>query len=178
MLGITSDLPDHEPLLQKHFFSVLSVAWRNISHSSHSGNALLFQNRFYSSQEFYASASSKNSLGKSSDRLGFSNLPQCGKLVAAALNRSRNIPDDRPPVINPLEDTPIEKEILHLTLELETDRDEVLPLPSVVNVSILGADPSTSLKGHAGEDRQFKSSRGTVESQFRYYLLLIQYLYF
>ncbi|XP_047938519.1 protein PHOTOPERIOD-INDEPENDENT EARLY FLOWERING 1 isoform X2 [Salvia hispanica] len=168
LLGITSDLPDHEPLLQKHFFSVLSAAWRNISHSSHSGNSLLFQNRFYSSQEFYASASSKNSLGKSPDRLGFSNLPQCGKLVAAALNRSRNIQtDDRLTITNPLEDTPIEKEILDLTLELETDRDEVLPLPSVVNVSILGADPSTSFKEHAGEDRQFKSSRGTVESQFR-----------
>ncbi|KAL1533985.1 Pharynx and intestine in excess protein 1 [Salvia divinorum] len=168
LLGITSELPDHEPLLQKHFFSVLSTAWRNISRSGYSGNALLFQNRLYSSQKLYASASSKNSSGKSPDRLGFSNLHQCGKLVATALNRSLSLQtDDRLTIINHRDDTPVEKERLDLTLELEADRVEVLPLPSVVNVSILGADPSASFKGHAGEDQQFKSSRGTVESQFR-----------
>ncbi|KAH6818225.1 SNF2 domain-containing protein / helicase domain-containing protein [Perilla frutescens var. frutescens] len=168
LLGITSELPDHEPLLQKHFFSVLSAAWRNISRSSHRGNALFFPDGFYSSRKLFASISNQNSLGKSPERLGFTNLHQCGKLVAAALNSDCSLQtDDRLPTINYREDIPVDKERLDLTLEPGGDRDESLPLPSVVNVSILGADPSTSFNVYAGENRHFKSSRGPVESQFR-----------
>lgn len=153
---------------------MLSAAWRNLSRSSRRGNALLFQKGFYSSQKLFASVSNQNSLGKSTERLGFSNLHQCGKLVASALNSGHSLQtDDRLTIINHREDTPIEKESVELTLELEQDRVEALPLPSVVNVSILGADPSTSFKVHAGEDHHFKSSRVSVESQFRYFVLFI-----
>lgn len=166
LLGITSELPDHEPLLQKHFFAVLSAAWKSLSHSSHRGNALFFQNGFYSSRKLFASISNQTSLGKSSERLGFTNLHQCGKLVAAALNSDRSTQtDDRLPIINRREETSMEKERLDLTLELEGDKDDT-SLPSAINVSVIGADPSTSFK-IAGEDRHFKSSRGQVESQFR-----------
>ncbi|KAH6755036.1 SNF2 domain-containing protein / helicase domain-containing protein [Perilla frutescens var. hirtella] len=168
LLGITSELPDHEPLLQKHFFAVLSAAWRNISRSSHRGNALFFPDGFYSSRKLFASISNQNSLGKSPERLGFTNLHQCGKLVAAALNSDCGLQtDDRLPTINHREEIPVDKERLDLTLEPGGDRDESLPLPSVVNVSILGADPSTSFNVYAGVDRHFKSSRAPVESQFR-----------
>lgn len=167
LLGITSELPDHEPLLQKHFFAVLSAAWRNLSRSSHRGNALFVQNGFYSSRKLFASISNQNSLGKSHERLGFTNMHQCGKLVAAALNSDSSLQtDDRLPTINHREEIPVDKERLDLTLEPEGDRDESLPLPSVINVSILDADPS-SFKMYAGEDRHFKSSRGAVESRFR-----------
>lgn len=106
---------------------------------------------------------------KSPEGLGFSNLHQCGKLVAAALDTGSNLQaDDRSPTINHREDTLKERESLDVTLEIEGDRGEALPLPSVVNVSILGADPSTSFVTHAGEDRPFKSARGAVENQFRY----------
>ncbi|KAH6817090.1 SNF2 domain-containing protein / helicase domain-containing protein [Perilla frutescens var. frutescens] len=168
LLGITSELPDHEPLLQKHFFAVLSAAWRNISRSSHRGNALFFPDGFYSSRKLFASISNQNSLGKSPERLGFTNLHQCGKLVAAALNSDCGLQtDDRLPTINHREEIPVDKERLDLTLEPGGDRDEYLPLPSVVNFSILGADPSTSFNVYAGVDRHFKSSRAPVESQFR-----------
>lgn len=172
MLGITSELPDHEPLLQKHFFAVLSAAWKNLSHSSHRGNALFFKNGFYSSRKLFASISNQTSLGKSPERLGFTNLHQCGKLIAAALNCDHSTQtDNRLPIINRREEMSVEKEQLDLTLELEGDKDET-PLPSAINVSIIGADPSTSFKIYAGADRHFKSSRGLVESQFRYNLLL------
>lgn len=108
---------------------------------------------------------------KSPEGLGFSNLHQCGKLVAAALDSGSSLQaEDRSLIINHREDTPKERESLDVTLEIEGGRGEALQLPHFVNVSILGADPSTYFVTHAGEDRNFKSSRGAVENQFRYFL--------
>lgn len=172
MLGITSELPDHEPLLQKHFFAVLSAAWRDLSRSSHRNNAPSSQNGFYSSQKFASTINHQSSLGKLPERLEFTNLHQCGKLVAAALNGDcSHQADDRLSTFNQREELLVEKERLDLTLELQGDRDEASPLPSVIHVSILGPDPPPSFKMYAGEDRHFKSARGLVESQFRYNLL-------
>lgn len=161
MLGITSELSDHEPLLQKHFFSVLSAAWRNPSHSSHRDN-VFSQNGFYSSQKLFAcSINLENSLGRKPEKLEFSNLHQCGKLVAAALERSCKT-DDR--LLNQREERLVEQERLDLCLEIQGDGNEA---SSVVDVSILGPDPPPSFKMCAEERGHFKSASALVETQFR-----------
>ncbi|KAK6124620.1 hypothetical protein DH2020_041634 [Rehmannia glutinosa] len=170
LLGITSELPDHEPLLQKHFLAVLSAAWRDLSRSSHRNNVCSSQNGFYPSQNLSGSRiNHQNSLGKLPEKLEFTNLHQCGKLVAAALDAgdcSRQTYDTIS-ISNQEEEPLVTKERLDVTLELRGERDEASSLPSVVNLSILGPDPPLSLKMHAGENRHFKSARGLVESQLR-----------
>ncbi|KAI3472143.1 hypothetical protein Pfo_029631 [Paulownia fortunei] len=158
LLGIASELPDHEPLLQKHFLAVLSAVWRDLSRSSHRNNALSSQNGFYSSQKLFGSTiNHQNSLGKLPERLEFTNLHQCGNHQT----------DDRLSIFDQREQHLVAKERLDVTLELQGARDEASPFPSVINLSILGPDPPPSLKMHAREDRHFKSARGLVESQFR-----------
>ncbi|KAL0452991.1 UNVERIFIED_CONTAM: protein PHOTOPERIOD-INDEPENDENT EARLY FLOWERING 1 [Sesamum latifolium] len=163
LLGIASELPDHELLLQKHFFAVLSAAWRDQSRSNHRNKALSSQNGFYSSQKLSGSTiNHQNPMGKLSGKMEFTNLIQCGKLVAAALSGDGSCQsDDRLPVFNQ-DELLVAREWLDLTLELQEECNEASSLPSVINVSILGPDPP-SLKMNAGEDRHFKSA----QSQFR-----------
>ncbi|KAL0359443.1 UNVERIFIED_CONTAM: protein PHOTOPERIOD-INDEPENDENT EARLY FLOWERING 1 [Sesamum angustifolium] len=163
LLGIASELPDHELLLQKHFFAVLSAAWRDQSHSNHRNKALSSQNGFYSSQKLSGSKiNHHNPMGKLSGKMEFTNLLQCGKLVAAALSGDSSCQsDDRLSVFNQ-DELLVTREQLDLTLELQEECNEASSLPPVINVSILGPDPP-SLKMNAGEDRHFKSA----QSQFR-----------
>ncbi|KAL0404989.1 UNVERIFIED_CONTAM: protein PHOTOPERIOD-INDEPENDENT EARLY FLOWERING 1 [Sesamum radiatum] len=163
LLGIASELPDHELLLQKHFFAVLSAAWRDQSRSNHRNKALSSQNGFYSSQKLSGSRiNHQNPMGKLLGKMEFTNLIQCGKLVAAALSGDSSCQsDDRLPVLNQ-DELLVARERLDLTLELQEECNEASSLPTVINVSILGPDPP-SLKMNAGEDRHFKSA----QSQFR-----------
>ncbi|KAK4404937.1 protein PHOTOPERIOD-INDEPENDENT EARLY FLOWERING 1 [Sesamum angolense] len=161
LLGIASELPDHELLLQKHFFAVLSAAWRDQSRSNHRNKALSSQNGFYSSQKLSGSKiNHHNPMGKLSE-MEFTNLLQCGKLVAAALSGDSSCQsDDRLSVFNQ-DELLVARERLDLTLELQEECNEASSLPPVINVSILGPDPP-SLKMNAG-NRHFKSA----QSQFR-----------
>ncbi|GFQ05438.1 protein photoperiod-independent early flowering 1 [Phtheirospermum japonicum] len=176
LLGITSELPDHETLLQKHFLSLLTAAWRDRSRSRHRNNDPSSETGFYPSLKLSGSRNNHHKLlGKRPESLEFTNLHHCGKLVAAALDfdciRQNH---DKLSVSNQKEELLVAKERLDVTLEVRGERDEILPLPSVVNVSILGPDPPLSLKTQAGEERHFKSARGLITSQFRYELLHIQ----
>ncbi|KAG8371865.1 hypothetical protein BUALT_Bualt12G0007400 [Buddleja alternifolia] len=180
LLGIASSIPDHEPLLQKHFFAVLSSSWKDKSRSSHTNRTLSSQNGFYSSQKVGSSMNNQNPSIKSSEKLEFTNLHQCGNLVAAALNSdsSRQADDGLSINFNRREDDLVPKERLDVTLELQEESDEASSFPSFINVSILGPDAPPSLKLHAGENHHFRSSRALIENQFRYGLDDIQILEF
>ncbi|KAL6523219.1 Pharynx and intestine in excess protein 1 [Orobanche gracilis] len=167
LLGVTCELPDQESLLQKHFLALLSAAWRNISHSSHKNIGPCSQNGFYPSRHLSDSRINHQNLsGKLPQKVEFTNLQQCGKLVAAALGGDSTRENHEKISISNQDEFLMAKERLDLNLEIQGERDEFSPLPSVVNVSILVPCP-LSLKMLAGEERHFKSARGLVVSQFR-----------
>ncbi|KAL6522407.1 Pharynx and intestine in excess protein 1 [Orobanche minor] len=167
LLGITCELPDQESLLQKHFLALLSAAWRNRSRSSHKNIGPSLQNGFYPSRYLSDSRINHQNLsGKLPQKLEFTNLRQCGKLVAAALGGDSTRQNHDKISISNQDEILMAKERLDVNLEIQGERDEVSPLPSVVNVSILGPCP-LSLKMLSGEERHFKSARGLVMSQFR-----------
>ncbi|KAL7138579.1 hypothetical protein ABFS83_10G173600 [Erythranthe nasuta] len=159
LLGIASEIPDHEPLLQKHFFAVLSASW---SSNHKKSNTLSFQNGFYK-----LSSETNHQRSKTPQRLEFTNLHQCGKLVASALSSdSTRQTDIGSSIFNQREEFLVPQERLNLTLEIQGQINDDPPLPPVVNLSIPGLDPSPSLKMYAGEARHIKSSH--TENQFRH----------
>ncbi|KAL3637272.1 Pharynx and intestine in excess protein 1 [Castilleja foliolosa] len=167
LLGITSELPDHEKLLQKHFLSLLTAAWRDRSRSSNRNTDPSLENGFYTSLKRSGSRTNHN-LGKLPESLEFTNVHQCGKLVAAALDLDcARQNHNKLSASNQKEELLVARERLDVTLEVRGEPDDILPLPSVVNVSILGPDPPLSLKTQAGEEHHFKSARGLITSQFR-----------
>ncbi|KZV44967.1 protein PHOTOPERIOD-INDEPENDENT EARLY FLOWERING 1, partial [Dorcoceras hygrometricum] len=167
LLSIASELPDDEPLQQKHYFAALSAAWR-ISRPSLQKRSLSTQNGFYSSPQFGTMDNHQNSPRKSSEMLEFRNLYQCGVLVAAALNGDCSHQTvEGSSIVNQNNELLITKERLDITLAIEGERDEITPLPSTVDLSILGPDPPPSTKMHASESSNFKSSWSLVENQFR-----------
>ncbi|EYU39926.1 hypothetical protein MIMGU_mgv1a0000691mg, partial [Erythranthe guttata] len=159
LLSIASEIPDHEPLLQKHFLAVLSASW---SSSHKKSNALSFQNGFYK-----LTSETNHQCSKTPQRLEFTNLHQCGKLVASALSSdSTRQTDIGSSIFNQREEFLVPQERLDLTLEIQGQINDDPPLPPVINLSIPGLDPSPSLKMYAGETRHIKSSH--TENQFRH----------
>ncbi|GER52476.1 helicase [Striga asiatica] len=165
---ISSELPDHETLLQRHFLSLLSAAWKDKSRTNCKNNDPSMQNGFYPSRKLYDSTINHQNLPeKLPERLEFTNLHECGKLVAAALDgNATRLNRDKLPISNQEELFSV-KEQLDVTLEIKGKRDDDFPLPATVNVSIFGPDPNLSLKTLSVEECHFKSSRGLVTRQFR-----------
>ncbi|CAA3015086.1 PHOTOPERIOD-INDEPENDENT EARLY FLOWERING 1 isoform X1 [Olea europaea subsp. europaea] len=171
LLGLASETPAHESLVQKHFFALLSSTWRVLSSHSHKLSSLISQSGFYSSDQLLASTVehlSHKSLRKPSENMSLTNLHQCRKLVAAALKGDCSMQNaDGASNVNQKEEPLMVNEQLDITLELQGERDEAMPLPSVIRLSINGPDTSPSFKGHAGADHHFKSSQHMVENRFR-----------
>ncbi|GER25917.1 helicase [Striga asiatica] len=168
LLGITSELPDHEVLIQRHFFSLLSASWRDSLRTGYRSNDPSLQNGFYPSRKLYDSRINHQNLpGKFPERLEFTNLHECGKLVAAALDGD-GTPQNHPKLsISKQEELLVAKERLDVILEIQGKSDEISPLPSAVSVSISVPDPSLSSKTLSSEECHFKSARSLVTSQFR-----------
>ncbi|XP_075490828.1 LOW QUALITY PROTEIN: protein PHOTOPERIOD-INDEPENDENT EARLY FLOWERING 1-like [Primulina tabacum] len=167
LLSVASELRDHEPLLQKHFFAAVSAAWR-LSRPSLKKGSLSTQNGFYSSPQFGTTFNHQNPSRKSSEMLEFTNLYQCGVLVAAALDGDcSHQTNERSNIVNQSNKLLAAKERLDITLALQGERDEITPLPSIVDLSILGPEPPPSSKMLASENGNFKSSWSLVENQFR-----------
>ncbi|CAA0837477.1 Protein PHOTOPERIOD-INDEPENDENT EARLY FLOWERING 1 [Striga hermonthica] len=164
VFGISSELPDHDTLLQRHFLSLLSAAWKDKSRTNCKNNDPSLQNGFYPSRKLYDSTSNHQNLP---ERLEFTNLHECGKLVAAALDsNATHLNHDNLPISNEEELFAV-KERLDVTLEIKGNRDDDFPLPAAVNVLIFGPDPNLSLKTISVEESHLKSSRGLVTRQFR-----------
>lgn len=172
LLDVASELPDHEPLVQKHFFALLSSVWRAKTRNERKRSLSSSHNNHYSYQRFFnptANHVSHNTIAQPSVKMKFTNLRQSSKLVAAALYESHNTrPDERFSVYNQREEVSAVADHMVVTLELprETD-DPTVQLPSVVNVSIRGADPSTSSNMPIRESHNFRSSLHTAENHFR-----------
>lgn len=170
LLGAVSELPDNEPLIQKHFFALLSSVWRTSSgrykkHCNSNSQASLYPGvRFLTSMGNHLS---KTNTAGTSSKMNFANLSTSRKLVAAALHdadvTSRH--DGVATLSSRGEDSSVTDQLV-VSLELPNggNGDQVL-LPSVVNVSICGPEPSPSTCTYAGGNK-IRSSL-VAENRFR-----------
>lgn len=169
MLDVALELPDREPLIQKHFFALLSSVWRSRKNdscrrsSSQSGfNPLLLTST--------ANHFSQNSVRPPQGKLAFTNLSQCNKLVGAALSENSGAQTDNTVSISKQrEEAPVPAEELDITLELQAAKDDNdISFPPLVHLKILDPDSSPSLKTLTPEHIRLKSSQYVAESRFRY----------
>ncbi|VFQ59291.1 unnamed protein product [Cuscuta campestris] len=168
LLDVAVELPDREPLIQRHFYSLLSSAWRSRRSDAHSHcssqsgfRPLMFTsitNHSYSQNPTHA-------------KLALTNLRQCSMLVRAALS---NNPDgktdsaDAPSKSRTRDETHVPAdERLDITLELHQAKiDRNISIPSLVHLEILGLD-SPSSKLQAAEDIHLKCFQHSAQNRFR-----------
>ncbi|XP_009759618.1 protein PHOTOPERIOD-INDEPENDENT EARLY FLOWERING 1 isoform X1 [Nicotiana sylvestris] len=173
VLDIASEVPDHEPLVQKHFFALLSSVWKMSCRKSQTNAFSSSQNGFYHSGSLFTLFTPTMNLGSTNYATGplekrFSNLSICAKLVAAALSDQQSAQsDERVSICDQREEASFPAEQLDVTLEFGAEKDnKIIPLPSPVTVKIRG--PETPL--HPGmmiaEHQHFKSSLNVAENRF------------
>ncbi|CAH9068505.1 unnamed protein product [Cuscuta epithymum] len=167
LLDVALELPDREPLIQRHFFALLSSAWRSrksstcIRSSSQSGfSPLILKSmvgHYYSQNPIRPQA-----------KLAFTNLRQCSMLVGAALTENPCRQTDKAVSISKLkkEASVFSEERLDVTLELQAEKDDDTSIPRLIRLEILGLDSPPS-KLHTAEDIYLKPSQHTAENRFR-----------
>lgn len=176
LLDVASELPDNEPLVQKHFFALLSSVWRVTSrngcrHSNSTSQAGVYPaGRFLPSGENHTF---KNSTTETSVKMNFTNLSLSRKLVAAALYDADATPrHDRNSVFNSVDEDSAGADLLGITLELPGEGDlSTIPFPSIISMSICGPDPQPSTDKSTGSSNNLRSSLRTAENRFRYELM-------
>lgn len=170
LLDVAAELPNNELLLQKHFTALLSSVWR-INTSSECQHSLRpTKDGSYYGKRLLGSRvnhSSKFSISDSRTRVNMTNLTHSRKLLASALHDVTSKPvetggrPDRGEEASPVGDG------LEVILEFHHEKDDVIPLPSVLELSIPGPDlPPCESK--STENNPLKSSRSMAESRFRY----------
>lgn len=174
LLGVASEQVNRELLLQKHFFALLSSAWKVASHvnrrqnPSATCNGLSFDQRFFTS----TGQQSQNSLNKPPERMAFSNLAQSKKLIAAALEDAGSSQENDKIVPSNLgEDMPVRADLLDITLEFQKeDSDSLVSFPPVINLSICGTETEAppSLKKQTVQYDHLKVFLSAAEDRFRY----------
>lgn len=171
LLDVATELPDNESLLQKHFFALLGSFWRMTSRLDRCQSLSSSRNGFHTGGSHSTSVVSQiglNSTRWPSEKMKFTNLSQCSKLVAAALCDANSARQDGVLILNPREETPAVVDQLEITLELQRERgDSMIPLPSVINLSICGPDPPAAASIPAGANQHLRSSRSMAENRFR-----------
>ncbi|KAL6971215.1 Pharynx and intestine in excess protein 1 [Sarracenia purpurea var. burkii] len=170
LLDVATELPDNEPLFQKHFFALISSVWR-ASLDRHQ-NLSSSWNGFYASGSNFLSMVSqtgRHSTREQSCKRKFPNLSQCSKLVAAALYDANSVQrDDSVSVLNEREEASAIVDRLEITLKLECERgDSMIPLPSIINLPIYGPDPLPSESMPAGAKKILRSFLIMAENRFR-----------
>lgn len=180
LLNFAADQPDPELLLQKHFTALLSSVWRtggcrhvyrqNVSSSQ---NGVRLGGRFLNP---FPSHIPLDSAKEPARRMKFANLPECSKLLSAALHDASNRQQSNTALLPNREDSPVFVESLEVTLEIQGDSaDSMIPLQPVMSLSIYGSDPVTFVNKTPREDLNLKASKLVAEKRFRYsYLFILQ----
>ncbi|XP_061364443.1 protein PHOTOPERIOD-INDEPENDENT EARLY FLOWERING 1 isoform X2 [Gastrolobium bilobum] len=171
LLDVASEQGNKELLLQKHFFALLSSGWKVASHVDRRQNPSPTSNGVYFDQSFFTSIGqhSQNSMKKPSERMTFANLTQSKKLVAAALDDTRSRQENDKILLSKQgENMQVSADQLDITLELQkAESDALSSFPSVINISIYGAEPIPSLNKQTGEDDHLKVCSSGAENRFR-----------
>lgn len=130
-----------------------------------------YQNGFYFGQRFFTSANhnSFTSVKEPVERMNFTNLEQSSSLLANALHgASSDQQDDRVRLSTHREGSMANAEKLELTLEFQREAEDSLdPLPSVVSLSVVGAESIQSVNKDMKEDNHLRSSCDVAENRFR-----------
>lgn len=173
MLDIASEIPDHEPLVQTHFFALLSSVWKvqkNLKKTFSSS-----QNGFFHSGSLFSPimncVSTNHSMGPPIRR--FSNSSLCTKLVAIALSDQQSAQsDERVRICDQREEVSFPSEHLDITLEFGAEKDDkTIPLLHPVTVKILGPESSLFPRMTTAEHHHFKSSQIMAENRFWYVMM-------
>lgn len=173
MLDIASEIPDHEPLVQKHFFALLSSVWK--VRKSLTNTFSSSQNGFFRSGSLFTPitnrVSTNYSMGPPVKR--FSNSSVCAKLVAVALTDQQSAQsDERVPICDQREEASFPAEHLDITLEFGAEKDdETIPLLDPVTVKILGPRSPSFPRMTIAEHHHFKSSQIMAENRFWYVIM-------
>ncbi|XP_071911485.1 protein PHOTOPERIOD-INDEPENDENT EARLY FLOWERING 1-like isoform X3 [Coffea arabica] len=171
LLDVASQFSDAEPLIQKHFFALLSSVWRFSSLKTNRHNLAPSQNASSSYRKAVTSplnVVSRDFSGESLESMKFTNSFASGKLVAAALCDDHTAKkDDNVPISKQRDEASVVSERLDVTLQLlGGEHDTTLNLPSVVNLSILGRETPPSSKT-IGQENHLKPFQDLAENRFR-----------
>ncbi|OMO50188.1 SNF2-related protein [Corchorus capsularis] len=171
LLNVAAQQPDHELLLQKHFTALLSSVWRVTLRPEHrqsvstSRNGIRLGGRFVSP---FLSHTLQSSAKEPAQRMKFTNLRECSKLLSDALNDASDRQQSDTVSHSDRRYDPVIAESLELTLEIQGDScDSMNSFPPVINVSIYGSDLVTSINRTPGEDLHLKDSKVVPENRFR-----------
>ncbi|CAL9186309.1 protein PHOTOPERIOD-INDEPENDENT EARLY FLOWERING 1-like isoform X1 [Musa acuminata AAA Group] len=164
LLNVTSELPDNELLLQKHFLAILSSVWR--------ANCLLesYRSRTSSKINFCSNRRFSDSCGKSQRLTGKMNLAssrQSSKLVSTALTDVYKNHEDSAIVSNELGSQSV---VDHVNLMLDFPSDEVnydSVFPSTISLSIHVPELPQAANEPPGQFLLAESSCGIAENRFR-----------
>ncbi|PSS13807.1 Protein PHOTOPERIOD-INDEPENDENT EARLY FLOWERING like [Actinidia chinensis var. chinensis] len=172
LLDVATELPDSEALLQKHFFALLSSIWRMTSRLDRRQSLPSSRNGFYAGGRHYDSMVGQidlNCTREPSEKMEFTNLSQCSKLVAAALCDANSVHrDDGFSALKQKEEASAVGDWLEITLELQRERDDsMIALPSVINLLISGKDTTPSASMPADANQHLRSSQSMAENRFR-----------
>lgn len=172
LLDVASEQENRELLLQKHFYSLISSVWKAESRVDRRKNPPPTQNGHYFDHSFFTSMghNSQSLPNKPSGRISLTNLDQSRKLLAAALDASSNgHQDDKISLSNQRENVPVSTDQLDVTLEFPKDEsDTLVSFPSIINLSIQGAEPSPSVISPNGEDHHLRAHGSVAEDRLRY----------
>ena len=182
MLDIAAEQPDTELLLQKHFTALLSSVWKMTHRNERqkkfaSSLSLVFGGRFFNSVNQISHISVK----EPTERMKWQNSRLLGAILhdvgswrhddrASPSNHRMRQQDDRASSSSSCfrEDASVNAERLEVTLEFEREIEDTLdPLPSFLNLSIIGSDPPSSLSRDENEDHHLRSSYDVAENRFR-----------
>nr|XP_024935444.2 protein PHOTOPERIOD-INDEPENDENT EARLY FLOWERING 1 isoform X3 [Ziziphus jujuba var. spinosa] len=171
LLDVAAEQPDGEFLLQKHFTAVLTSVWKMTTRIGSRPNHSSHQNGFYFGRRFFTSANhnSLTYMKEPAERMSFTNLEQSSRLLANALHDASSIQqDDRVRLSTHREGTSANAEKLELTLEFQREAEDSLdPLPSVVNLSVVGPDSLQSVSKDMKDDHHLRSSCDVAENRVR-----------
>ncbi|PSR84545.1 Protein PHOTOPERIOD-INDEPENDENT EARLY FLOWERING like [Actinidia chinensis var. chinensis] len=126
LLDVATELLDSEALLQEHFFALLSSIWRMTSHLDHRQSLSSSRNGFYAVGRHFTSMIGQIDLNytrEPSEKMKFTNLSQCSKLVAAALCDANSVrQDDGISAFKQNEEASAFVNWLEITLELQREK--------------------------------------------------------
>lgn len=176
LLDVASELPDNEPLVQKHFFALLSSVWKVTTRNglrrqsnSTSQTCVYPRGRFLHSG---ANHNFKNSTVETSVKKNFSNHSLSSKLVAAALyDADATTSHDRNSVFSSMDEDSAGADLVGITLEFPgVDDDSTTSFPSIINMSVGGEYPQAPPDKSTGSSNNIRPSFTMAENRFRYEL--------
>ncbi|KAI4319598.1 hypothetical protein MLD38_033179 [Melastoma candidum] len=167
LLDVIVELPNNELLLQRHFTALLASVWKVTSREYPQKSVLLPRNDFHRNGMILGSVNyvCRHPLLNNVGNVKMVNLNRSREVVAAALHDPHQLSEMVGLPEKQVESSSqTQEEFLEITLELQQQKDEYDPLPSIIKLPVYGPPPLPSM---TAEHNQVKSSGDILESRFR-----------